>query len=101
MTLNSDAKCESTLMGSFCQKHIMFQLKKFQKNCVMALKCDGKFKGKLTCGLKNDIWLIFMQAVESVKNCTFISYFCPKHIKILMKKYRRVMFHDTEERCKF
>ena len=23
--------------------------------CVMALKGDAKFKGKLTCGLKNDI----------------------------------------------
>ena len=34
------------LMGSFCQKHIMFQL---------TLKGDAKFKGKLTCGLKNNI----------------------------------------------
>ena len=44
-----------TLMGSFCQKHIMFQLGNFRGIMFMTLKCDTKFKGKLTCGLKNDI----------------------------------------------
>ena len=67
----------------------------------MALKGDAKFKGKLTYGLKNNIKnfvnLIFMQALESLKNCTLTGSFCPKHIKIQMKKYRRVMSHDTEE----
>ena len=38
-------------MDSFCQKHVMFQL----ELCVMTLKDDAKFKGKLTCGLKNDL----------------------------------------------
>ena len=43
-----------TLMDSFCPKHIM--LKKISyKLCVMTLKDDAKFKGKLTRGLKNDI----------------------------------------------
>ena len=41
-------------MDSFCPKHIM--LKKISyKLCVMTLKDDAKFKGKLTRGLKNDI----------------------------------------------
>ena len=26
--------------------------------------------------------------------------FCPKHSKFQMKKYKRVMSHHTEERCK-
>ena len=46
------------------------------------------------------IWLILMRAAESLKTCTLIGSFCRKHVKIQMKKYRRVMFHDTEEWCK-
>ena len=44
-----------TLVDSFCPKHIMFQLENFRGVCVMTLKGDAKFKGKLTYGLKNDI----------------------------------------------
>ena len=45
-----------TLMGSFCPKHIMFQLENFKGvMCHMTLKGVAKFKEKLTCGLKNDI----------------------------------------------
>ena len=50
------------------------------------------------------IWLIFMhfhlvnfQVVASLKICTLISSFHPKHIKFSIKKYRRVMSHDNEE----
>ena len=32
----------------------MFQLENFRELCVMTLKGVAKFKGKLTCGLKND-----------------------------------------------
>ena len=70
----------------------------------MTQKGDAKFKEKLTCGLKNDIWnlvigiwLIFMRAAESLKLYTSMGSFCPKHIKFHMKKYKRVMSHDTEE----
>ena len=31
------------------------------------------------------------------QSCTFIGYFCWKYIKFLLKKYRGVMSHDTEE----
>ena len=43
------------------------------------------------------IWWILMRAVASLKTCTLMSSFCPKYIKLYMKKYRRVMFHDTEK----
>ena len=46
------------------------------------------------------ICLIFMWAVESLKICTLIGCFCPKQIKIYMKKYRRVIIRDNEEWCK-
>ena len=68
---------------------------------VMTLKGDAKFKGKMTCGLKNDarnIWLNFIRAVENQKICTLIGSFCLKYIKIQMKKYKRVMFYGTEEK---
>ena len=41
-----------TLLGSFCPKHVMFQLENFRGICVLTLKGVTKFKGKLTCGLK-------------------------------------------------
>ena len=66
----------------------------------MRLKCGAKFKGKLTCDLKNFLGpcLIFMQAVESLEICTLMGFFCLKEIKI--EKYRRVMSYNTEEWCK-
>ena len=44
-----------TLMGSFCPKHIMFQLENFRGIMCHALKDDVKFKGKPIRGLKEDI----------------------------------------------
>ena len=69
----------------------------------MSLKGDAKFKGKLLCGLKKTfgIWLIFMQTVESLKICTLIGSFCPKHMKIEMKKYRRVSLMTLKSDAKF
>ena len=46
------------------------------------------------------ICLIFMRAVESLKIGTLIGCFCPKHIKIQVKTYRRAMFYDNEQWCK-
>ena len=40
-------------MDSFCPKH-MLQLENFRV-CIMRLKGDAKFKGKLICGLKKGI----------------------------------------------
>ena len=51
--------------------------------------------------MTKEIWLIFVQAGKSLKICTLIGSFCPKHIKIWMKKYGGVKFHDTAECLKF
>ena len=69
----------------------------------MSLKGDAKFKGKLLCGLKKTfgIWLIFMQTVESLKICTLIGSFCRKHMKIEIKKYRRVSLMTLKSDIKF
>ena len=42
-------------MDSFCPKLIMFQLEKFIVIMCHDTEDDAKFKGKLTCGLKNNI----------------------------------------------
>ena len=66
----------------------------------MTLKGDPKFKGKLTCGLKNDIGNL--RVVVSLEICTLMGSFCQKHIKKFRwkGKERKVMSHDTEEWCK-
>ena len=42
-----------------------------------------------------------MRAVKSLKICTLIGSFCPKHVKILMKKYRRLSFMALKSDAKF
>ena len=44
-----------SLMSSFRPKQIMVNQKISEELCVMALKGDAKFNGKLTRGLRNDI----------------------------------------------
>ena len=69
----------------------------------MTLREVAKFKEKLTCGLKNEVGNLVNFHVSSRKSknlsqkFTLIGSFCPKHTKIKMKMYRRVMSHDTEE----
>ena len=68
----------------------------------MTLKCDAKFKGKLTCGLKNDVknWVNLHASSRKSKICTLIGSFCSKQIKIWMKKYRRaVSWHWRVMQC--
>ena len=70
------------MIGSFCQKHIIFQLENFRG--TMCLKSDAKFKGKLTHGLNNVIrnLVIFMQEME-------IGYFCFDGF-LLSKRYENL-----------
>ena len=47
------------------------------------------------------VWLIFMRAAESLKICTLMGSFWPKHIKIYVKKYRRVSLMTLKSDVKF
>ena len=77
-----------TPMGSFCQKHIMFQL---------TLKGDAKFKGKLTCGLKNNIRNLvnFHASSWKSKNLQFDWILLSKAYKDLDEKIQKsyVLWH--------
>ena len=44
-----------TLMDSFWSKYIMLELKSTEELCLITLKIDAKFEGKLTCAFKNDM----------------------------------------------
>ena len=50
--------------------------------------------------VKLQIWWNFTWAVESLKICLLLGSCSPNHIKFQLKKYRRVISHDTEEWCK-
>ena len=43
--------------------------------------------------IKVQIWWNFTWAVERLKFCTLMGFFCPTHIKFLPKKYRRIVSH--------
>ena len=66
----------------------------------MRMKSDAKFKGKLTCGLKNDIRNLvnFHASRRMSEKLHFDWILLSKAYRNLdLKKYRRVMLHDTEE----
>ena len=64
----------------------------------MALKNDVKFEEKLTLGSKNNMRNLvnFHPTTQKSENFTSIGYFCPKYMRSELKKYRGVIFHDTE-----
>ena len=85
--------------GLYLSKAYNASARKFQRNYVMTLQ-NLKENWLVTWKMTSGIWLIFMRAVQSLKICTLIGSFCPKHTKIWMKKYRRIMSHDTKVWCR-
>ena len=63
----------------------------------MTLESDAKFKEKLICSFKHDIRNLvnFHSIIEKSENC-----FLFKVSMFEQKKYKGVMFHDTEQWCK-
>ena len=89
-------------MGPFCSKNIIFQLENFRGivpghwMLMQLLKEKWHMAWKITQG----IWLIFMKAVESLKICTLIRSFCPKHIKFRRKNTEELCFLALESDAK-
>ena len=76
--------------------------KNTEELCFMTLKSDAKLEEKLTLGSKNDMRNLvnFHPTTQKSKNFTSMGYFCPKYMRFELKKYRGVIFHDTEQWCK-
>ena len=83
-----------TLMGSFCSKHIMFQLENFRGIVCHETENFPKFNGKLTCNLKNDINNLVNFHASSKKS---ESFHCDRIL--LSKAYKDLDEKKTEELC--
>ena len=61
---------------------------------IQTLNKNSFFIWKMTW----EIWWILTRAVENLKICTFMGYFCQKYVMFELKQYRRVvsckMAHD-------
>ena len=64
----------------------------------MKLKCDAKFKQKVTLGFKDGIRNLvnFHPITQKSKNFFLMGSFFPKYTRFELQKYRGVAFHDTE-----
>ena len=129
MTLNSDAKFKEklicgfkydmrnfvnfhptiqksknfTLMGYFCPKYMRFELKKIQRSylswqwtVMQNLNNPDLAVSKMAWGIG---WT-FTGAPKSLKNCTLMSCFCPKHIMFQLENVSGIICHNTEGCCK-
>ena len=64
----------------------------------MTLKIDAKFEEKLICCFKNDKNLVKFNASTWKSPKLALSFAaCAKYLIFDLKKYRRVVFHETEE----
>ena len=56
-------------------------------------------KEKLTCGFKYDVRNLvdFHPTTPESENFASMGYFCPKYMRLELKKYRGIIFHDTEQ----
>ena len=91
-----------TLIVSFCQQNIKFQLKKYRRVIFDGTEEWCKFKENLTCSFKYDMKSLmnFHPTTQKPKYFILMGYFCPKYTKFELKKYRGVIFNDTEQWCK-
>ena len=62
----------------------------------------GGHCGKLTWGFKYEMWNLvnFHSTTQKSKNFTSMGSFFPNYMSFELKKYRGVIFHDTEQWCK-
>ena len=91
-----------TLIGSFCWKYKTFQLQKYRG--VMSHDTEDwcKIWRKTICHLKSNQNLVDfdLSTKKSQKFALWLIPFMKKNITFDLKKYRRVIFHDTKIRCK-
>ena len=90
------------LMGSICPEH-MFSQKISEELCIMTLKGDAKFKGKLICGLKKDTRNLvnFNASSRKSENLNFDRILLSKAYKDLEGKNRRGSLLTLKSDAKF
>ena len=85
--------------GLLLSKSHKVSAKSTQELSLVTLKSGAKFKEKLTCGFKCDMknLLNFNLTTQKPETVTSIGSFYPKYIEFELKKYRGVIFHETEQ----
>ena len=91
-----------TLIGSFCWNYIKVQLEKYrgvmshdpEEWCKIWRKTDFLFQKW------HEFGKFWREHSKVSRICTLIGSYCVKYLMFDLKKYRWVIFHDTEECCK-
>ena len=81
------------------QSRKCMSLKFTEELCIVTMKNDTKIEGELTCHFKIDMrnLMNFDLSTQMSKKIVFMGSLWPKYIMFALKKYRGVIFHDTEE----
>ena len=92
-----------TLMGLFWAKFILFELKKYRE--VIFHENEERYKTWRGIDTSFQNWHKefdkFWPEYSVSKIFTLMGSLWPKYIMFELQKYRGVIFHDTEELCKF
>ena len=86
-------------LGLFIKSTKRMSLKLTGELRVMTMKNDTKFEKELTCQFKTDMRnnKFWPKHSKISKICTLMSCFWPKYIIFELRKYRGVMFGDTQD----
>ena len=87
------------LRGTFIQSRNCMSIKFTGELCVMIMKNDEKFEKELTCQIKNwheEFNRLWHESLKVSKICILMGYFWPKYIMFELRKYKGVMFDDTQ-----
>ena len=85
------------------QNRKRMSLKSTEELCAMIMKNDAKFEEELSCHFKTDMRNLnefWSEHLKVSKIFILLCSFWAKYILFELKKYRRVIFHETEERYK-
>ena len=69
----------------------------------VALKSDGRFKEKLTCGFKYDMrnLINFHPTTQKSKNFTPMGYLCPKYVRFALTNTEELFYMTMTSDAKF
>ena len=88
-------------ISSFCLKTTRFELQKYRGVHDTKQWCKIWINpGVMVSNMAWESGGTFIRALKSLKICTLMSSFCPKHIMFHLENSIRVMCHDTERWCK-
>ena len=91
-----------TFTSYFCWKHVKFQLKELCYRSYLSWHwrvMQNLKQNWFVSKMKRILWILIW-ALKILKISTLIGSFFAKYVTFDLKKYRGVVFHDTEEWCK-